>query len=431
MKILVPTSVHPSKKNLRTIYINNVRKYLEDLTDLELVWIVYQPEPIQLSENSKITVLDIHQFKNSVDLLKQTKPDCVMITNSLDPIQYSLSLACHFLQIPLACFYYDDPITRKIDFIKNTSIAMRTFFSNQLPTDNIHQQKKLRRGKFFIYKYSFLIKTKQSIHFSFLDIFSSIFKEIFMYLTNKNLFSNTIADIHFLPNLQMAKDLSELNIKENKIFVTGNPVWDNLYKNFEQIEKQVIKTGKINLLIVTDALFEHGIWSKDKRNNFLISLFQIIEKDKDILFSIKIHPTSENKEYYLDLLNNLNLENNVYQNEDLEQLLPNFDVVLTYGFSTIHTELSSLGIKTVFFEIDSSFLKMPMLNEGITSGHIVKCANFSDLLPAIHSLFKKEISLSDDFLKQREKLFYKFDGKSGQRVSQLLLDYIKNHSNKQ
>lgn len=431
MKILVPTSVHPSKKNLRTIYINNVKKYLEDLIELELAWIVYQPEPIQLSKNSKTTILDIHQFKNSVDLLKQTKPDCVMVTNSLDPIQYSLSLACKFLKIPLACFYYNDPITRKIDFIKNTSVIVRTFFSDQLPTDNIYQQKKMRRGKFFIYKYLFLIKTKQSIHFSSLNIFGSIFKEIFMYLTNKNLFSNTLADIHFLPNLQMAEDLSGLNIEENKIFVTGNPIWDNLYKNFEKVEKQVVKTGKINLLIVTDALYEHGIWTKDQRNNFLTSLFQIIAKDKAISFSIKIHPTSENKEYYSELLNNLNLKNNIYQNEDLEQLLPKFDVVLTYGFSTIHTELSSLGIKTVFFEVDSSFIKMPMLNEGIVSGHIVKCEHFSDLLSTIHSLFKKEISLSDVFLNQREKLFYNFDGKSGQRVSQLLLDYIKNYPNKQ
>jgi hypothetical protein len=431
MRILVPTSVHPSKKNLRTIYINNVKKYLDDLIDLELAWVVYQPEPIQLSENSKIKIFDIHQFKNSVDLLKQTKPDCVMVTSSLDPIQYSLSLACKFLKIPLACFYYNDPITRKIDLIKNTSVVLRIFFSDQLPTDNIHQQKKMRRGKFFIYKYLFLIKTKQAMHFSFLSIFTSIFKEIVMYLTNKNLFSNIYADMHFLPNLQMAEELSELNIEKNKIFVTGNPIWDSLYKNSEKLEKQVVKTGKINLLIITDALFEHGIWSKDQRNNFLISLFQIIVKDKDILFSIKIHPTSENKEYYLDLLNNLNLKNNIYQNEDLEQLLPKFDIVLTYGFSTIHTELSSLGIRTVFFEIDSSFIKMPMFNEGITSGHIIKCINFSDLLPAVHSLFKKEISLSDAFLKQREKLFYKFDGKSGRRVSQLLLDHIKNHPNKQ
>ena len=74
---------------------------------------------------------------------------------------------------------------------------------------------------------------------------------------------------------------------------------------------------------------------------------------------------------------------------------------------------------------------MPMLNEGIASGHIVKCTNFSDLLPAVHSLLKKETSLSDVFLNQREKLFYKFDGKSGQRVSQLLLDCIKNYPNKQ
>ena len=248
MKILIPTSVIPSKKNLRTIYINNIVKFLKKQTNLEILWIVYQPEIIKPSKNNENVVFDIHEFKNSIEMLKKTKPDYVMVTNSLDPIQYSLSLACKHLQIPLVCFYYNHPITGNTSLTKDTSMSLHNFFSNQLPTDSIDQQKRMRRGNFFIYKYLFLLKTKKSMNISFLNIFRSVFKEIFMYLTNRNLSSNTLPDFHFLPNTQMIDELTKLNIKKNRLFVTGNPIWDNLYENSTKIINQKSETNKINLL---------------------------------------------------------------------------------------------------------------------------------------------------------------------------------------
>ena len=246
-----------------------------------------------------------------------------------------------------------------------------------------------------------------------------------MYLTNRNLSSNTLPDFHFLPNTQMIDELTKLNIKKNRLFVTGNPIWDNLYENSTKIINQKSETNKINLLIITDALFEHGVWTEKQRNNFLNSLLSVLKKNDNIDFSLKIHPTSENKEYYFNLLNNLQLKNKIYQNEDLWELIPNFDIALTYGFSTSHTELAALGMKTVFIQTEISHKVIPLLNEGINSGHIQNCMNLSSLISIIHSLYEQDTFLTTEFLKEREKFFYKFDGKSGYRVSQILLKNIK------
>ena len=106
MKILVPSQVTPDKKSVRTVYISEIIKNLNEITDIDFFSFVYQPDRIKSSDFANFQILDIHDFSSAMDCLNQIKPDCVMITSYFEPIQYAFSLACKKLKIQLVAFYY-------------------------------------------------------------------------------------------------------------------------------------------------------------------------------------------------------------------------------------------------------------------------------------------------------------------------------------
>lgn len=65
-----------------------------------------------------------------------------------------------------------------------------------------------------------------------------------------------------------------------------------------KIIKQYYKNDKISILIVTDALVEHGIWSRTQMTYFFTALIKQLIKNQNFTFSLKIHPSSENKIIY-------------------------------------------------------------------------------------------------------------------------------------
>lgn len=73
----------------------------------------------------------------------------------------------------------------------------------------------------------------------------------------------------------------------------------------------------------------------------------------------------------------------------------------------------------------NKFRREPLVLEGVESGHIVICDTFDNLLISIHELLSKKTNPTDEFLKKREKLFFKFDGKSGERVANEILKINK------
>ena len=83
MKILVPSSVIPNKKSVRTLYISELIKSLKEITDLDFFWFLYQPDRVKAVNLPDSHILDIHDFNNAVDCLTQIRPDCVMIGSKI------------------------------------------------------------------------------------------------------------------------------------------------------------------------------------------------------------------------------------------------------------------------------------------------------------------------------------------------------------
>jgi len=428
LKILVPTPVFLNQRSFRIDYVNSILESMRKKIPTKIIWLVYQPDIVRTFNDSLSVVHDIHEFNDGVDVLKTLRPDCLLVNNSAELIQYSLSMAAKFLKIPLVSFYLDEHGVRRANYYNNlsdTTIALRNFFSSSVPTDSEEKKKFLKRGRFFAYKYSFLVKTRRSLKINYYKILKYLLEDFIIYISNKGLPQNKLSDFHLLPNEAWLTPLIKEGLNKEKLVVTGNPYWDKLYhKILEKKTQDRERNDKIRILLATDPLVEHGIWKAQERDSFLENLLRELKKDDNIFLSLKIHPSSESKIYYEKLLKRLKINTAVFQTEDTWNIINDYDIILSYGTSSLHTEIAVVGIKMIFLDFGFNFPMMPLVEEGIKSGHLKKCTELIDLLPMIHDFVKHEIILKDSFLKERERHFFKFDGKSGERAAKIILKII-------
>jgi len=427
MKIAVFTAVKPDKKNLRTLYYETLVEELRKSISVHILWIISQPDKFPTIKEKDQSIYSIHEFSNGLDLLKKLEPDLVLVGIREESIQYSASLAARFLKIPLVSFAGANIDFRKTeDLTKNR--AFQLLLSNRVPTDSESQTKFFRRGKFFFYKYAFLVKTKLAVKNNFFKIIKSIFKDFFMYASDNPLPFSSLSEIYLLHHESQIKRFTDGGIDSKKMIVIGNILLDRITKSFSYKNKSSLEQSKIRILIVTDALFEHGVWSFNQRDEFLKKLFETLKEDNSINFSLKIHPVSENIEYYKELLSKSKIHSDVFQSEDLWDLIYDYDIILSYGYSNAHTEISFSGKKLILIKTQTPFPTMDLIEEGKMSGHVEECKDIQELIPLIHDFKQKMTTLTTDFIKEREKLFYKNDGKSAERGSKAILNLLKHYN---
>ena len=427
MKILIPSYVFPNVKHIRTQIMNNIFSVLNNKSNSKIVWVIFQADKFTSKKIENTSLVDIHDFNDAVSLLKNIKPDCLFITSTPDNIQYSFSVAAKYLQIPIFSIYiYSESIIGIRDnrsIYESAKLMSRKFFSNKTSTDTMNQKQLLRRGRFYMYKNRFLINTLRK---SKINIFKSlifIIKDILENLSGKSKNYNHLADYHLLPDESWISHLIQIGIDKKNIFITGNPYWENLYKKFNSISSKKYNKDSINLLIVTDSLLEHGYWSEKQRTKFINNLITSLQKNPKIKFSIKIHPSSENKQSYIQLFKKLNYQVQIFQTELLTELLDNFDLIISYGSSTAHTEIIANNIKMVLFDLKLNLKDAPLVKEGIMCNLVTMCESFEELLVKIHECLKNEISISSDFTMECKKLF-PADKKASEQIADILIKKI-------
>jgi hypothetical protein len=430
MKILVPSPVTPNIKSLRTLYISEITKHLKEIINLDFFWFVYQPDRISFSDVLDSNILDIHNYNNAIDCLNQIKPNCVMVGSRYEPIQYAFSLASKKLKIPLVSFYYTGYESEKSEYITyyNKLVSYsRIITSSQIPTDSAEQKFFLRRLKFILFKINFLGNTKKAIKqkSNFIGNIFSYFQYAF---TPKGIPINELPDLHLLPDPSWIEPLQKIGIQKNKLFISGSPFWDRLYQISKRYNPKKTTQNNISILIITDALVEHGMWTRNKFTSLITDLINELSKKSEFSFSFKIHPASEDKKIYQDLFQNLDINLEIYQNEDVWDIIEKYDLVITFGVSTIHSELSLVGVKTIMLNFNFNLPLMTFVKEGIEFGNIMVCTDIYHLNNMIINFTKKNNIPNELFISAREKFLYKFDGKSGLRISEELIKLINNTS---
>jgi len=153
-------------------------------------------------------------------------------------------------------------------------------------------------------------------------------------------------------------------------------------------------------------------------------MFSKLSEITNIEFSLKIHPSQENKSFYENLLKNLNFNAEILQSENLQSILPNYDLVLSFGASTTHTETSFSGKRLIILETNTNLGLFPLVDEGIQSGHVLLCKNMDNLNNMINNFIRQDVLVSEKFIQDCKKLFYKNDGKSAERGANTILNLI-------
>lgn len=427
MKILIPTPVPPNLRSSRIDYVNSIAKELIKKTSVEIFWFVYMTSKTSIKTTNNEKILDIHSFQNSVELLSYSKPDLILVNESMEPIQYSLSIAAKFLKIPIVSFYLAD-YDEMLNIHESQNFFHESYFEKfkkilrlSLLSKNIAENEKhfFPRVRFHLYKKNFLKKTIKSIGKDNMKILHVGHPH-----KNKTYLINTLADLCILSNNSWMEPLKKIGILENKIAVTGNPIYDLLFKLSKQDSKKKSKS-KTSILIVTDSLYEHGFWSKNERDFILKSILQTLDSHSGISFALKIHPSSEDLSYYQSLISTLKINVPIYQKEILFDLIRDFDLVLTYGYSTAHTQIVCAEKKMILYDVDLHLPKMKLIDAGIKSGFVKICSHIKDLIKIIDELQKHNVLINKEFIEEREKITFKFDGNSSERICNNFLNLLK------
>lgn len=108
------------------------------------------------------------------------------------------------------------------------------------------------------------------------------------------------------------------------------------------------------------------------------------------------------------------------------EIIEKFDIVISYGISTIHTEIALLGMKMLLLDLNFNFPLGYFVKEGIECGNIIKCQNFEYMNKQIKQLVDSKLENFSTFEKERKNLIFGFDGLSSKRAADAVQQILKN-----
>jgi hypothetical protein len=420
IRILVPIPTLPERISETTLIFKNIIPELQKKVNPHIIWLVYSPNKIEKKQTKEFeTILDIHDYDNFVEILEKIKPDVVYAMANYSLIDFAVSSAAKYLEIPVLSKFMN-----KVAVVsKNVRRSIITrLFEKMVPTDDENSQRQfMRRGRFFFYKWIFLIKTLDKTKKGKIKSFL-IGLKILTYFVNIGRqeglpeFANTI---HWIESEKRKNRLLEFGYDPKSLVVTGNPLYDHVFKKLKNLKE--MKNEKPVILFVPLAYYEHGIITKQNNEESFQKIIKILNQDKNNILRVKIHPSSQNLEYYKKIIKNIDENIEIFREGDVIKHIESADIVVSYsGFSTSHV-FSLLLEKPIilcnFFNID----KGPLLKKEIA----IECNDINKMNKLIFTVLQKNPIDKEKVSKYINEFFYKTDGKSSERVSNLIINLVK------
>ena len=420
----------PNAKNISTMFFESILPELRKKSKVHVIWFVYQPEKqnLLIPQNSDTTISFIHDYKNAVEVLKNEKPDLIYSGATWSFIDYALSLAAKFLNIPVCSMlwsdWYFDSSTNLINRIK---LLLTRFFESSIPTDTVQNQKQfMRRGRFYIYKLLFMLKTQRAINMSRSEILKLLFviiKQILTDAPNNSRFANTI---HFLEDEHLQNQLLKAGFKKSSLVVTGNPLFDS---PFQKLHSKIPSHKKnddtiIHVLFAPTTLYEHGMWTKSQKDFAIKQIIsKLAENKKEMSVVVKIHPSSSLLSEYQPIINSVDSSISVYKNGDIQQFLDTADIMISFQSAT--TEIYAMIAKKPI--VICNFFSSKT-DKFVENGVAFECKNPSDLVKIIHHAISNQ-SYEHNREKFIQEFMYKGDGRAAERISNEIMNLLqKNHN---
>ena len=433
LKIIVVNNVFPHIPNNTTILFKNIVPIIKKKLEIKVFWIITDDygERIKVEDpNYEISYLS--DYNNAREILEKIKPDLSyhFIGNSIT--DYAFLVAERFLKIPsfgtadsqhvlsqsnnevVIGNYFREQTSRKKIFLEH----VRQFFEkkNVSSENNI----KANRGKNFLKKCYFLIRTLRSIQKSHLEIIAELFEQIklFYHPPSVGFQEKYNCDLMFTENSPSVDFLVNSGLKRENIRVVGNPVWDNAFEKRDQILPKDDK--KLNILFITVNLTSgqgKSDFSKSRRAQMIKEVIMSLNQfHQEISLVIKIHPTAENYTEFkqLEKFENVHLS----QKDDIIDLISKSDVIITPITSTA-TIIALIMNKPIiiwnYFHVEQDLL--------LRTDTALECKDISELgncLDSVKSFREKNAERINKFID--ENFSY---GNSSQRVVSEILDLVK------
>jgi len=426
LTILTPIHITPNIRSYRTNSFKNILKYLSKITEVQIVWLVYKPEKIDVKKYSDKNniVLDIHDFESAIDVIKKIQPNIIWAAPTLNLPDFALSIAGKKLGIPVV-----GELVTELFFNDNDFNVLKTyvvsFFERTVPTDISDGDKKfMKRGRFFMYKLLFLIKTQKKIGWTFFKILKYFFILIKAHMTvYKDVHNPKFAcDIHFVETKKLVGELIRKGYDEEKLFVTGIPMYDEATEQIEKFEKSKINSSKKNILFLTHAMYEHGMWTKEQRNSLIRKVVtELSKQENNYNITIKIHPSSEQLSDYESIIHKINKSIKIIQQGDILEYILNADVIVTYSgaSSLVYALMCNKPI------IICNFYNLR--NDIFIDGKVaLSCKNEIEVKKTIEKIERGSFIKKEDVEKFIEEYFHKLDGKASERIGNKILKIVQN-----
>lgn len=417
--ILIPKIKPPEETDIVTNQLKNIFSKLEKNYQLNLVWLVFQPEKFEEYEFDESLVLDYHKYNDGYDVIKDVQPDLIITEVRLGINGIIFSLVGKFNKIPVITI---TPTGESEFFSQNFSLKsiFHLFLSDNVLGNTFRKRKpkKFAMLKFSLHRYNFLLKTLKKIDYSFLEIF-----RFFILYPRIQIFSKTYPALHNITsgnvnicfNEHWKLRLIDSNFPKNSITLSGDPAFDKIYDQIYNKKIQSSNSNKIHVIICPTPMHEHGWMTKNNEHKLILSLIKYLQSLENILVSLKIHPSSSSYSEYENLLKSNRIEIPLFQKENTIDLLKKSNLMITYGSSNVILDAILLHLPVILIKNN----QIPLLKRLESSDIITECNNIYDLKNSIG--FAINHSLPNEIY---EKYIFKqigiFDGKNSERISDII-----------
>jgi UDP-N-acetylglucosamine 2-epimerase len=216
-------------------------------------------------------------------------------------------------------------------------------------------------------------------------------------------------------------------VDAEKIVVTGNPKFDQLYHSMNVdckeivCEKWDIPSDKKLIILLTQYFVECKIWSSEQRKHFVTAIANASAKLPNTQLIIKLHPPHENEEDYNEIVKDLPTNPIICKYVSLPELLNVCSIAITVS-STAALEAMALGKQIVIVDLfdnaDASYYK--------GSGALY-IRTEEEILPVLQkALYNSEVR--EDMKKSMDTYVYEqaylMDGRASERIANLIRDMV-------
>ena len=98
--ILIPKIRPPNVPDIITTQIENILSQLNDKYTLNVVWLIFQPNPFSDYNFNDYQVVDYHNYNGAIDAIDQIKPDLIINEVRLGINGICFGIASKFKKIP-------------------------------------------------------------------------------------------------------------------------------------------------------------------------------------------------------------------------------------------------------------------------------------------------------------------------------------------